>query len=161
MQMARTNIELSLACLLFASFGASAFGREQASTDGWGRLIQIPDGAEIRVSVSGGRTLIGSFLDVTPDSLAINTTSGQETVPRHDIRKVEMKRTGKRKRNALFGLVAGTVIGLSVGLIADRASDGFIPNGGKIVFTPAGAIVGTVVGVAIPTGRWHQIYRAP
>jgi hypothetical protein len=37
----------------------------------------------------------------------------------------------------------------------------FFPNGGKAVLTPLGAIIGAVVGVAIPSGGWHDIYRAP
>jgi len=33
-------------------------------------------------------------------------------------------------------------------------------NFGKETFTPLGAIVGTLVGLAWPTGGWKEIYRA-
>ena len=33
-------------------------------------------------------------------------------------------------------------------------------NLGKEVITPLGALIGTIVGVSWPTGRWHEIYRA-
>jgi hypothetical protein len=35
------------------------------------------------------------------------------------------------------------------------------PDLGKAVFSSLGAIVGTVIGVALPTGGWRDVYRAP
>jgi len=34
------------------------------------------------------------------------------------------------------------------------------PNLGKEVLTPLGALAGAVVGALIPTGGWHDVYRA-
>jgi hypothetical protein len=35
------------------------------------------------------------------------------------------------------------------------------PNLGKVVFPSAGVLLGTVIGVALPTGKWREVYRAP
>jgi hypothetical protein len=33
-------------------------------------------------------------------------------------------------------------------------------NLGKKVFTPLGALIGVTVGALLPTGGWHNLYRA-
>jgi len=30
-----------------------------------------------------------------------------------------------------------------------------------VVFSSAGVLLGTVIGVALPTGGWRDVYRAP
>jgi hypothetical protein len=100
---------------------------------------------------------------VTPESLAINATTSQETLSRQDIRRVALKRPGHRGRNTLIGLAIGTGAGLAAGLGVDsQAGHGdWFPDAGKAVLAPLGALVGTVVGVALPTGGWRDVYRAP
>jgi hypothetical protein len=100
---------------------------------------------------------------LTPESLAINATTSQETLSRQDIRRVALKRPGHRGRNTLLGLAIGTGAGLAAGAGVDaQAGHGdWFPYAGKVVFAPLGAIIGTVVGVALPTGGWRKVYRAP
>jgi hypothetical protein len=120
-------------------------------------------GAEIRVTLANGKTLLGFIQRVTPESLAINATTSQETLSRQDIRRVALKRPGHRGRNTLIGLAIGTGAGLAAGAGVDsqRSPGDWLPNFGKAVFSPLGALIGTVVGVALPTGRWREVYRAP
>jgi len=100
---------------------------------------------------------------VTTESLAINATTSQETLSRQDIRRVALKRLGHRGRNTLIGLAIGAGSGLAAGAVVDcRAGPGiWLPNAGKEVLTPVGALIGTVVGVALPTGGWREVYRVP
>jgi hypothetical protein len=100
---------------------------------------------------------------VTPESLAINATTSQETLSRQDIRRVDLKRPGHRRRNTLIGLAIGAGTGLAVGAVADSKAGpgGWFPDVCKEVFTPLGALVGKVVGAALPTGGWREVYRAP
>jgi hypothetical protein len=44
---------------------------------------------------------------------------------------------------------------------SQRGHGDWFPYFGKVVLTPLGAIIGTVVGVALPTGGWREVYRAP
>jgi hypothetical protein len=100
---------------------------------------------------------------VTPESLAINATTSQEMLSRQDIRRVALKRPGHRGRHTLIGLAIGTGAGLAAGAGVDsqRSHNDWFPYFGKAVLTPLGAIIGTVVGVALPTGGWRDVYRAP
>ncbi len=160
--MTKPMMGFSIVALLFAGLAGNAPAQQQASTERWATLIQLAPGTEIRVALSGGRTVRGYLQKVTSDSLAINAATGQETLLRAEIGKVQLKRQGRRWRNTLIGFLIGTGGGLAVGAIVDHKTGGsfdLLPNAGKEIFTPLGAIVGTVVGVAIPTGGWHEIYR--
>ena len=57
----------------------------------------------------------------------------------------------------------GTGVGLAAGAVADsKAGPGrMFPDSGKEVLSPLGALIGTVVGVALPNGGWREVYRAP
>ena len=128
----------------------------------WTVLSGLAAGTEIRVTVSGGKTVRGFLQKADADSLAINATTSQETLARQDVKRVQTKRQGHRGRNTLIGLAVGRPAGLrrARASIMRTAAVGS-PTLGKAVFTPIGAIIGTVVGVAIPTGGWREVYRAP
>jgi hypothetical protein len=138
------------------------------SNGGWANVKRLASGEEIRVFLfgsngSGGKSVNGKLQSVTDESLIIATASSQETLSRAQIAKVATKRDSHRGRNALIGLGVGAGAGLGIGAGADHscaAGGCFIgPNFGKEVFIPVGAIIGTIVGVAWPTGGWHDIYR--
>ncbi len=61
----------------------------------------------------------------------------------------------------MIGLGAGAAGGLALGAAADSNSTiTWAPNLGKLIFAPLGAIMGVVIGVAVPSGGWHGVYRA-
>ena len=149
--------------LLGAILAASAAAQQAKPIANWANLNQLVTGAEIRVTLANGNTLRGFMQRVTAESLAINATTSQETLSRQEIRRVDLKRPGHRLRNTLIGFAVGTGAGLAAGAVADaKAGPGlWLPNSGKEVFSPIGAVIGTVVGVALPTGGWREVYRAP
>jgi hypothetical protein len=142
---------------------AAASAQQTRRVANWLNLNQLAPGSEIRVTLTTGRILRGFLQRVTAELLEINATASQETVLRQDIRRVALKRAGHRGRNTLIGLAIGTGAGLAIGAVVDSRArpNGWFPNFGKAVFTPLGAIVGTVIGVALPTGGWRDVYRAP
>jgi hypothetical protein len=148
---------------LVAALAATAAAQPAKPIANWANLNQLVTGAEIRVTLANGKTLRGFMQRVTPESLAINATTSQETLSRQDIRRVDLKRSGHRGRNTLIGLAIGTGAGLAVGAGLDSQSGRYdmFPNAGKAVLSPVGAIIGTVIGVALPTGGWREVYRAP
>jgi len=161
--MNRTPNHIFLPALLAATLATTAAAHEAKPIANWANLNQLVTGAEIRVALANGKTISGFLQRVTPESLAINGTTSQETLSRQDIRRVALKRPGHRGRNTLIGLAIGTGAGLAVGAGVDAKSGPgrMFPDLGKAVFSPLGAIVGTVIGVALPTGGWRDVYRAP
>ena len=140
----------------------SAVGAATESNRDWSVLGGLAAGAEIQVTVSGGKMWRGFLQRTDADSLTINATTSQEALARQDVKRVQAKRPGHRGRNTLIGFAAGTAGGLAAGAAVDHSDRGsWFPNIGKAVFTPIGAVIGTVVGVALPTGGWREVYRAP
>jgi hypothetical protein len=126
----------------------------------WSRLESIANGAEIRVELSGKRTLKGRLQAVTADAVILNAASGPQTLGRSEVRRVSLKKTSRRMRHALIGLAGGGAVGVGIGLAA--RCTGFCPvSRGQIVAvtTVAGALVGTVVGAVIPSGGWQKVYQ--
>ena len=155
---------ICLLALLAAVLAATAAAQQAKPIANWVNLNQLVAGSEIRVTLATGKTMRGFVQRVTPESLTINATTSQETLSRQDIRRVALKRPGHRGRNTLIGLAIGTGAGLAVGAGVDSQSRGqydLFPNSGKAVLSPLGALVGTVIGVALPTGGWREVYRAP
>ena len=161
--MSRTPRHIFLPALLAATLAATAAAQQDKPIANWVNLNQLVTGAEIRVTLANGKTLRGFMQRVTPESLAINATTSQETLSRQDIRRVDLKRSGHRGRNTLIGLAIGAGAGLAVGAGVDsqRRPGFWMPNAGKEALWQLGAIIGTVVGVALPTGGWREVYRAP
>lgn len=128
----------------------------------WARVTNLPIGSDIRVQLDTGKSYRGQLQNVTPDSLIIVAAASQETLPRPQIKKIAAKAESHRLRNTLIGLGIGAGAGLGIGAGEDSTCNPhcFLGNNiGKAIFTPLGALVGTIIGVAWPTGRWHEIYR--
>src|ERR1039458_3851722 len=153
--MTRRLNRIFLLALLAAVLAAAAAAQQAKPIANWANLNQLVAGSEIRVTLAAGKTLRGFVQRVTAESLAINATTSQEMLSRQDIRRVELKKPGHRGRNTLIGLAIGTGAGLAAGAVADsKAGPGrMFPDAGKAVFSPVGALIGTVVGVALPTDR--------
>ncbi len=151
---------LSIAALLLAAFAACAAAPPSEAAN-WANLNSLAPGSKIRVSLADGRSVRGFLQQVTPDTLSINAAQGQEALARQDVKRVQVKGRSHRGRNTLIGLAIGAAGGLAAGAAFDSRDPGdWFPNLGKVALTPLGAIIGTVVGVAMPTGRWRQVYRA-
>ena len=139
-------------------FAVTAFANEN-----WASVKTLTVGGEIKVSASDGKSFRGQLQSVTDESLVMLAANTQQSLPRAQVLKIWTKGESHRKRNTLIGLGIGAGAGLGVGVGVDHQCgySCFISNNlGKAVFTPLGALIGTIIGVAWPTGCWHEIYRA-
>ena len=154
-------------CLVLTALLASASLPLLAQTLGnWDAIRHFAANQAIRVSLADGRSFQGKFQSATDGELLLSTAKAQETLARADVTRIAAKGNNHRVRNAVIGLGVGAGAGLAVGAITDHATACNTPtacfvnlkNLGKVVFTPAGALAGLIVGAVIPSGNWHDVY---
>lgn len=162
--MTQSRIRLVIAMLLWMATGGNAGAQPQASADKWAAVTRLAPGTQVRIDLSSGKTAGGTLQNAATDSVTIQSGAGQETLPRTQIGRVQVKGGGRRGRHALIGMAIGAGGGLAIGAALDSHDKGsFVnvaPNFGKAAITPLGAIIGGVVGLAIPSGGWREVYRA-
>jgi hypothetical protein len=148
----------TLAILLLAAVTAAA----QTPAPDWNSVKNLAPGTEIRVERAGGPSVRGRLRSASDETLVVDSGKGEEMLPRQQVARLAVRGRGHRGRNTLIGLGVGAGVGLVIGF-ATRASPNqlqFVPNSAVIGgLTGAGALVGTIVGVAIPTGGWRTVYR--
>ena len=132
---------------------------------GWDNVKLVPAGQEIRVTLNDGRKLNGKLQSATDDALLIATSKSPETLSRSTVARVSAKGKNHRLRNVLIGFGAGAGTGLIVGAIGDsrcsNTSFNCFPdkNFGKEALPPLGALIGAIIGLVLPTGGYHDVYR--
>jgi hypothetical protein len=133
----------------------------QTNVMNWNTVKALAAGTQVRVS-AGSLPVNGRIEQVTDDALVVTSGKGRETFGRQQVSAVSVKKLSHRGRNALIGLAAGTGAGLGIGVAAARTNSGqlaIVPNGAIVAgFAMAGALGGGIVGVAIPTGGWREVY---
>ena len=128
----------------------------------WNNITALARAAEVRVELSGSRSVRGAVINVTEDSLAVNSASGQETFTRQQVRRVSVRKNSKHKQNALAGLVvgAGAIAALGGLVLASCGhSCGHHAAASFATATLSGAGIGAAIGAAVPSGGWREIYR--
>jgi hypothetical protein len=135
---------------------------------GWNNVTALARAAEVQVNLSGSRIVRGGVLNVTEDSLAVNSATGEETFTRQQVLRVSVRKPSRRGRNALIGLGIGAGAGVGIGAASVSKS---CPGLGSFPCSPGleamavgvgiftGAGVGAVIGALIPTGGWREVYR--
>jgi len=129
----------------------------------WNNVTALARAAEVRVELSDSRTVRGDVLNVTEDSLAVNSASGQETFTRQQVLRVSLRKPSRRGRNVLVGLAFGAIAGAGIGFAGQAGCTGFCDGGLTAavtgVTTLSGAGLGALIGAAVPTGGWREVYR--
>lgn len=150
---------LSIA-LLISGCGMAAPSVPQLGN--WDNLSALSQGAEIKVVVDRGKPQRGTFQRVTDDGITINFGTGDQTIGRHSVGRVEAKHAGHRGMHALMGMTIGALAGLGLGIASDHVNGNrpfaLLPNGGKAAGTSAGAMLGAGIGALLPSGGWKTIY---
>ncbi len=153
-----------VACLL--ALCASGFSQSVVLPRGkadWTNLAALAGAADVRVQLSGSRSVRGKVQNVTGDSLTMDSGSGLETFMRQQVMRVSVNQKGHRRRNAIIGLALGAGLGGALGGAAAGDCSGSIcgGHGGAVIAAGigAGAAVGAAIGAMLPAGGWHEIYR--
>jgi hypothetical protein len=137
-----------------------AFALAQSAKDSWDNLKQLASGQQIQIVLNDAKSYSGQFQSVSDDGIVLRLGKDSQTFKRQSVLRVSTKGASHRARNALIGAGVGAGVG-AAGFGACNYRE-VIPCGGTgaasgaVILAPVGA----VVGVVMPTGGWHDIYRA-
>jgi len=126
----------------------------------WDILKGLAPGDQIKIAVKNGKSETGTLRGVTEDGIVLRLTAENRLFERHSISAVFTKHEGHRPRNALIGALVGAGAGLAIGAVSDAhdRNDWILPNLGKTLLPPMGAVVGVGFGALLPSGNWKKIY---
>ena len=142
----------------------SAFA--QSSQGNWDNLEQLAPGQQIRIVLKDARSFTANFQSVTDAALLVRLPNVDQAFERLNVLRVSSKRGSHRRRNALIGLAAGAATGVVVGVASPELGRGKCEQGSCVdagTVTALGVLgsgLGAGIGALIPTGGWHDIYRA-
>ena len=161
----RVNRIVCLGLLVFSLGVATrhAFGDENKNQANWDKLKQqLSAGQEVEVVENGAVSNRGGFHSVTDEAIVVNAAAGEKTISRRSVIRVSSKGKPRRMRNALIGAGIGAGAGAGIGAAIGCSSNCFGFTRGNVAGAGAavGGIVGAIVGAVLPTGGWHEIYRA-
>jgi hypothetical protein len=154
------------------STGTASGQDSKGRSSSWDNLKSLTPGQEIRVVMNNVKSYQGAFESLSDDGITLRQAAGEQTLARKDVLRVSQKiGQDHRGRNALIGTVAGAGAGLVVGLtpymIQRNCTEGpafncgYPPNPHRAeALTPVGGLAGAVIGTVVPTGGWHDVYRA-
>jgi hypothetical protein len=163
--------------LLGACFSpGTASGQDsKRRSSSWDNLKSLAAGGEIRVVMNNVKSYQGEFESLSDDGITLREAAGEQTLARKDILRVSRK-IGQDHgvRNTLVGTAVGAGAGLGIGLVANHVIWSHVnctegprfgcagppnPHWGEIL-TPVGGLAGAIIGGVLPTGGWHDVYRA-
>jgi len=161
---------LALLAACFSTLAASGQDSKGRSSS-WDNLKSLTPGQEIRVVMNNVKSYQGEFESLSDDGITLRQAAGGQTLARQDVLRVSWKGQNHQSRNTLIGAVVGAGAGLGIGLapylVQRNCTEGPAFNCGSppnahyvVVLTPVGLLAGAVIGAVVPTGRWHEVYRA-
>ena len=172
-----SSIGFLLLALLGACFSTgTASGQDpQGRSSSWDNLKSLTLGQEIRVVMNNVKSYQGAFESLNDDGMTLRQAAGEQTLARKDVLRASQK-IGRDHgvRNTLVGMAVGAGAGLATGLTANHViwshvncTEGPLfgcagppnPHWGEIL-TPVGGLAGAIIGGVLPTGGWHDVYRA-
>ena len=132
----------------------------------WDSLKQLAPGQQVQVVLNDAKSYGGQFQSVSDDGFVVRLGKDNQTFERQNVLRVSTRGNSHRGRNALIGLAVGASAGVIVGVASPELGQGKCAQGSCINAASAalagfvGAAVGTGLGAVLPTGGWHDVYRA-
>ncbi len=157
--MNHSNYVLFLA-LILSTFVLPALSPLRAVSSEWDNLTILKPGQLIRVELNGSKSYEGAFQALDDEGITLRQPAGEQTVARKDTLRVYFRSKNHRVRNMIIGAGIGVVLaGLAVKV---NSSTWFENTGMRNIgwVWPVGLGVFGGIGAAIPTGGWHEVYRA-
>jgi len=108
----------------------------------------------------------GEFRSVSEGAIEVRVATGIQTFAQENVLRVSARAKSHRGRNALIGLAAGAGAGVIVAVASPELGAGTCPQGSCVNAGTVsmlgfwGGVLGAGVGAFLPTGGWHDVYRA-
>jgi hypothetical protein len=159
-------IGMTVLMLGFIEVASVNAAEPKSSQANWESLKQLAPGDNLRIVLNDAKSYKAELKSVNENAIVVHLASGEQPFPRETVLRVATKGRSHRGRNALIGLAAGAGTGVIVGVASPELGQGTCGQGScanaasASLAGAAGAVVGAVVGAVIPTGRWHDVYRA-
>ena len=142
-------------------------GAESPTTEGnWESLRTLAPGDGIRIVLNDAKSYQAKFQSVSDKAIVVRLETGGQSFAREGVLRVSAKSQSHRRRNAFIGLVVGGAAGAIVAVASPELGQGTCSQGSCIdagtvsALGFAGGGLGAGIGAAIPTGGWHDVYRA-
>jgi hypothetical protein len=154
------------------STGVASGQDSKGRSSNWGNLKSLTPGQEIRVVMNNVKSYQGAFESFSEDGITLRQAAGEQTLARQNVLRVSQKKGhNHRARNAVIGTAVGAGVGLGLGIAyylrPRNCTEGPAfgcagPSNLDLakILTPVGGMAGAAIGAALPTGGWHEVYRA-
>jgi hypothetical protein len=154
------------------STGTASGQDSKGRSSSWDILKSLTPGQEIRLVMNNLKSYQGKFKSLSDGGITLQQAAGEQTLARKDVLRVSRKiGQNHQVRNVLIGTVVGAGAGLVIGLtpyfvqrnctLGPDFNCGYPPNPHRAeILTPVGGLAGTIIGGLVPTGGWHDVYRA-
>ena len=96
----------------------------QLAAQSWEALSPLRPGDKIRVLEIAGAEHKGAFSSFTPQAITLRTGSGEVSVERSRVRRIQVRSANRRIRN----LAIGAAIGVAIGVTVDQTVGAYIRN---------------------------------
>jgi len=158
MNRRRHQFAIGMTVLMLSFIGVaavSAAGPKPTQAD-WESLKQLAPGQQVQVVLNDAKSYSGQFQSVSDDGIVLHLGKDTQTFERQTVLRVSTRGKSHRGRNALIGVGAGvaTLLAVDAGVCEDCTAGTWVGD------VAGGGLLGSVVGALIPTGRWHDVYRA-
>jgi hypothetical protein len=156
-----------LAQLIAIATQGAARPKGSADFTNWNSLQKLAPGDEVRIVLRNRKSYQGEFHGLSDEAIVVRLDKDNRTFARQDVSLVSTKGKSHRLRNTLIGAAAGAGAGFGFGAAVDGAGNcSFICFAGRYqgreIFTPSFAVIGAIVGGALPARKWRwlEVYHA-
>jgi len=155
------HFAIGMTVLILGSIGiGSVNAAEPKSTQAnWDNLKGLAPGDDIRIVLNDTKSYGAKFQSVSDEAIVVRLVTGEQTFTRESVLRVSTKGKSHRLRNALIGAAAGGGI-VAAGAGSNCSFDKESCSIALAVGVPFAIAGGAGVGAVIPTGGWHDVYRA-
>jgi hypothetical protein len=147
---------------LLLAFSLLAGSADIGDSHSWSSLRELAPGTPVEIVTSAGKTINGSYVSYSEDSLKVRTKKQEVSLARTDVVRVR-RRAGSKATwiGAGLGAGSGAGIGYAGGNQLHNTSGGDLGSGGGFAAlgAGAGALAGALIGHFV-ANRHTAVYKA-